>query len=144
MITTKDKIKLKKPMGVFTNVGEICDVVGISDEGVISFKFGSGHVGCMSYDELDKYFEVIPSRTWSEWKEKCRWITGPDGEPWGIEFSYRYNGKRVQVRCGNIQEESGCSPCDNFDLEKGIEIAFLRLTKKLYPEYIDEMIKREY
>ena len=75
MITTKDKIKLKKPMGVFTNVDEVCDVVGINEEGIISFKFGPGHMGCMSHNELEKYFEVIPRKSWSEWATKERWIT---------------------------------------------------------------------
>ena len=34
-----DKIKLVKPMGAFTNVGEICEVVDVQNGGVISFKF---------------------------------------------------------------------------------------------------------
>lgn len=52
-----DKIKLVHPMGAFTNVGEVCEVVDVQNGGVISFKFGGGkHLGCMSYDEFEKYF----------------------------------------------------------------------------------------
>lgn len=58
-----DKIKLIKSMGVFTNVGEICDVVDVTTDGIISFKFGNGkHLGCMSYDEFEKYFELVESK----------------------------------------------------------------------------------
>lgn len=54
-----DRIRLVNQMGVFTNMGEICDIVDIS-EGIISFRFGEGaHLGCMSYDEFEKYFEIV-------------------------------------------------------------------------------------
>lgn len=59
MIKKNDKIKLVKPMGVFNNIGEICEVTDVSEDGVISFKFGGSHLGCMSYDEFEKYFELI-------------------------------------------------------------------------------------
>lgn len=69
-----DKIKLVNKMGVFTNVGEICEVVDVANGGVISFRFGNNrqHLGCMSYDEFEKYFELVKEeksekkRTWSE------------------------------------------------------------------------------
>ena len=51
-----DKIRLKSKMGVFDNIGEICEVTDISDGGSICFKFGNGrHLGCMSFDEYKKY-----------------------------------------------------------------------------------------
>lgn len=59
-MTKEDKIKLVKPMGAFTNVGEVCDIVDISEDGIISFKFCEGvHLGCMSYDEFERYFEIV-------------------------------------------------------------------------------------
>lgn len=59
-MTKEDKIKLVKPMGAFTNVGEVCDIVDISEDGIISFKFSEGvHLGCMSYDEFERYFEIV-------------------------------------------------------------------------------------
>lgn len=65
-----DRIKLVKKMGVFDNIGEICEVTDIQEGGVICFKFGGCHLGCMSYDEYEKYFEKVETpvkRTWSEW-----------------------------------------------------------------------------
>lgn len=58
-MTKGDKIKLIKPMGAFTNVGEICEVIDVSEDGLISFKFGGVHLGYMSRDELHKYFEKV-------------------------------------------------------------------------------------
>lgn len=61
-LTTDHKIKLKKPMGCFDNLGEVCEIVKINvGENVINFKFGEdgAHLGVMSGDELNKYFDVI-------------------------------------------------------------------------------------
>ena len=70
-----DKIRLKAKMGVFDNIGEICEVTDVNDGGVICFKFGNGrHLGCMSFDEYEKYFELVEEekepvkRVWSKWK----------------------------------------------------------------------------
>lgn len=61
-LTTDHKIKLKKPIGCFDNLGEVCEIVKIdTDENVINFRFGANgvHLGVMSGDELEKYFDVI-------------------------------------------------------------------------------------
>ena len=61
-LTTDHKIKLKQPMGCFDNLGEVCEIVKIdTDENVINFRFGVDgvHLGVMSGDELEKYFDVI-------------------------------------------------------------------------------------
>ena len=62
MLAKGDKIRLVNPMGAFTNVGEVCDVTDVADNGVISFKFGGRHMGCMSYDEFEKYFEKVEEK----------------------------------------------------------------------------------
>ena len=122
MVTTKNKVRLKKP---FTSVGEVCNVESI-DGGVVTIKFGDGYTfGCMPYKEFEEYFEVIPHKTWSKWATKERCIAFYNGEIETIQFSYRSNGKMVQARHGRLRAESSCSPCDNFDLKKGIDIAFL-------------------
>lgn len=50
-----DKIKLVKKMGMFDNIGEICEVINVDENGVISFRFGKNgmHLGCMSYNEFE-------------------------------------------------------------------------------------------
>lgn len=58
MVKVNDKIILVKAMGMFDNVGEVCNVVEVDDE-YIYFSFGEGmHMGGMTHDELDKYFEI--------------------------------------------------------------------------------------
>jgi len=58
MVKVGDKIVLKKEMGAFKNIGEVCEVVAVNDD-IISFKFGNGlHLGCMSEDEFAKYFTL--------------------------------------------------------------------------------------
>lgn len=59
MIVKGNEIRLVKPMGVFDNIGEICEVTDVSEDGVISFRFGGLHLGCMSYNEFEKYFELV-------------------------------------------------------------------------------------
>lgn len=66
MIVKGNEIRLVKPMGVFDNIGEICEVTDVSEDGVISFKFGGYHLGCMSYNEFEKYFELVEKETSEE------------------------------------------------------------------------------
>ena len=57
MLAKGDKIVLTHEMGMFTNIGEICEIIDVNEAGIISFKFGNGmHLGCMSADEFEKYF----------------------------------------------------------------------------------------
>ncbi len=58
-----DLIRLTIPMGVFDNIGEVCEVTDVSEDGIISFKFGGCHLGCMSYNEFEKYFELVSRET---------------------------------------------------------------------------------
>lgn len=56
-----DKIKLKKEMGPLTNIGTICTIKKISNDGTISFSSTNlpGTIGYMTKDELDTYFEIM-------------------------------------------------------------------------------------
>lgn len=37
MITEGNKIQLVKPMGMFDNVGEVCEVIKVTEDGIINF-----------------------------------------------------------------------------------------------------------
>lgn len=135
-----DKIRLVKPMGVFTNIGEICEVTNVADGGVISFKFGGVHLGCMSYDEYEKYFESVefPIKSeWSGWEDKTICFYDLDGNKDRLDIKFRENGKKVQVRCANLMSESTCHRADEFDFNKGFELA----TKRLLIKYFDSQVK---
>lgn len=132
-----DKIKLVKPMGVFKNVGEICEVTDIAEGGVISFRFGGYHLGCMSYDEFLKYFEKVEERIWSDWKDTKIAFYDMNDKKVNIILRYRDNGKKVQVRSGALKAESSCHSDDIFNFRKGFELA----TKRLIVKYLDNQVK---
>lgn len=144
-----DKIRLVKPMGAFTNVGEICEVTDIAEGGVISFRFGGYHLGCMSYDEYLKYFEKVESpkhREWKDWAEiDLDDFTDIDGISRDIEAEFRTNGKKIQVRTyvGDkcLRAEATCCNGDKFDFDKGLNLAARRLYVNWLSNQVDEMAK---
>lgn len=136
-----DRIKLIKKMGAFNNIGEICEIIDIQEGGVIYFKFGGCHLGCMSYDEYEKYFEKVEEpvkRNWSKWS-LAHELTFIDikGDEKTIKYQYRDNGKRVQVRSGVLKAGSSCYDEDEFSLSSGLELAEMRLVVK----YLDNQVK---
>ena len=136
-----DRIKLVKKMGVFDNIGEICEVTDIQEGGVICFKFGGCHLGCMSYDEYEKYFEKVETpvkKPWSDWSFAHE-LTFIDikGDEKTIKYQYRDNGKRIQVRSGAFKAETTCYKDDTFDLSKGLNLA----KKRLIVKYLDNQVK---
>ena len=132
-----DKIKLIHKMGVFDNIGEICEVVGIEEGGVIYFKFGGCHLGCMSYDEYLKYFEPVEEsvveqkRTWSPWETIMINYFDTNNEQHTRYARIRNNGKKVQVVYRNFETEACCHKDDKFDYDKGRNLAVKRLIVKL-------------
>ncbi len=136
-----DKIKLKKKMGVFTNIGEICEVTDVLEDGVICFKFGENNLGCMSYDECEKYFDKVtepPKHKWSKWQENedCHYSLG-DNKP--FSYQYRYDERRIQVKRGGFKAEACCHKDDKFDLEIGLSLA----TKRLIVKTLNALIEQE-
>ena len=132
MLVKGDKIKLVKPMGVFTNVGEICEVVDVSVEGVISFKFGGVHMGCMSIDEFNKYFvkyeEPKPITVTAERIEQVM-----NDSKVTVQTLF---GKCTVVACQLpsgfvIVESSACVDSKNYDEKMGIEICMSRIKDKV-------------
>lgn len=146
-----DKIRLVKPMGAFTNIGEICEITDIKENDLIYFKFGGAHLGCMSYDEFEKYFELVeankPKRKWTEWETTIIDYTyflraGNTFIPemdWNNLY-YRDNGRCIQLKItvpGFHEEEISlksyaiCSDSDTFDFDKGFNLALRRLFAKI-------------
>lgn len=140
-----DKIKLVRKMGVFDNIGEICEVTDIQEGGVICFKFGGCHLGCMSYDEYEKYFEKVETpvkRIWSKWSVMYNnRLIDINGKERYFIYQVRENGKRVQVKCGLFKAEATCCKDDTFDFDKGLALAEKRLIVKLLNNQVNEIAK---
>ena len=145
-----DKIRLTTKMGVFDNIGEVCEVTNIQDGGVICFKFGNGrHLGCMSYDEFEKYFELVTDEDkinskheWTEWRDSYVYFESINEEDVGASYQYRHNHKKVQVRCILdddivLKAEACCHNTDTFDLDEGLNLA----EKRLIVKYMDYQVK---
>jgi len=142
-----DKIKLIKPIGIFSSVGEICEVINVTDTGVISFVFNGGRSsGCMSYDEYLKHFELVqpaekkPS-VWTDWKLANITYYDLGNEYCGSEIYYKHNGKRVKVKCPiwGVKTEACCHHEDEFDLAKGLNLAKFRLIVKILDRQVQEI-----
>lgn len=140
-----DKIRLKAKMGVFDNIGEICEVTDVNDGGVICFRFGNGrHLGCMSFDEYEKYFELVEAepikRVWTKWKPCYLHFYDTDGYDIDLDVLFRKNDKRVQVKLadGSIKASATCRNDDEFSLAKGLDLAEKRLIVKYLAREVKE------
>jgi len=138
MITKGSKIELVKPMGAFDNIGEVCEVTNVTEDGVISFRFGGCHLGCMSYNECEKYFKhykPIKKREWTGWAMRTMEYCRLDSRLVPVIYHYRYNNKQIQIRTNRynakIECHTSCNKCDEFSLKKGLELAEKRLKLKL-------------
>lgn len=60
MLVKGDKIVLKKKMGIFNEIGAMCEVIDVDKDGNITFEYnnhvGGGLMGVMSYNEFEEYF----------------------------------------------------------------------------------------
>lgn len=145
-LTTDHKIKLKKPMGCFDNIGEVCEIVKIdTDENVINFRFGVDgvHLGVMSGDELEKYFDVIEPTVIPddyEW-HPYGFIDGYQVEyradvNGGIHMSIGYNGSIISVSYNH--PEIGYRTIQNGQqgkfYENDLKVAFFKLQKSYYDQ----------
>ena len=148
MIVKGSKIELIKPMGVFDNIGDVCEVVNLTEDGVISFRFGGCHLGCMSYGEYEKYFkeyvEPVPvKREWSEWSPVSMEYTTMSGNNVEKTVQYRTDGKHTQIRTidedNNLKARSSCFKTDKFDSFSGLKLAMARLIIKLLNREVEKM-----
>ena len=161
MIAKGSRIKLVHPIGMFNKVGEICEVVNVNEDAVITFKCSFG-MGCMSYDELDRYFEVEganvskekkkPKRKWSDWKYDIFIYYDFNGTNHTIPVKYRTNGKTIDLRTDwkyvtedkpNLRAKASCNKNDKFDFDTGLDLADHRMQikylQRLLEDELDDM-----
>ena len=150
-LTIDHKIKLKKPMGCFDNLGEVCEIVKIdTDENVINFRFGADgvHLGVMSGDELEKYFDVVEPAVapddygWHTYgfieRASVIYRANPDG---GICMEVSYDGdSRVVVtyRFPERERRSFQNGEQGKFHENDLEIAYCKLLRDYYSKLYNE------
>jgi len=130
MVKKGDTIILKRPMGMFKNVGESCIVDNVEGN-VITFVFGNGqHYGCMSEDELDKYFTVRPNNSVSE--SYIQWLLS-------------HSAINVETKCDKctivtvelpngfvLVESSACVSPENYSEDDGYDYCIGKIRDKLW------------
>lgn len=153
MITKGTKIKLVKRAGLFNKVGEVCEVIKVTENLVIFFKCSMG-IAAISYDEFERCFtlceeeheKVKKVRTWSEWKYEDFVYVNLDLDEFIVPMKFRTNGKVVDLRTNyknnekNIKVKASCNKYDQFDYDKGVEIADARMFIKLLEKELEEKI----
>lgn len=121
MLIKGNKVKMIKALGDFNKVGDIFEVTNISDEGSITIKASYG-IGIMSYKEFEQNFEIYKEIEWTDWIK----INGKMG------YYKTNNVDTVIVKRLGVVKEARLHPDDVFDLNVGIEIAYLRATIEIY------------
>lgn len=133
LVNKGDKIKLVREMGMFNNIGEVCDVVDIAN-GLIYFRFGNGmHLGIMSPDEADRYFEKYE-------EPKINTVTKEmiDSIMEDVELEVITTFDKctvVSAKLPNgfvITESSACVDPRNYDEEMGFEICMNKIVNKVW------------
>lgn len=133
LVNKGDKIKLVREMGMFNNIGEVCDVADIVN-GLIYFRFGNGmHLGIMSPDEADRYFEKYE-------EPKINTVTKEmiDSIMEDVELEVITTFDKctvVSAKLPNgfvITESSACVDPRNYDEEMGFEICMNKIVNKVW------------
>ena len=144
MLKTNDKIVLVNEMGMFTNVGEVCNVVKVEDNGTIWFSFGGGlHMGCMSEDEFEKYFEVYEAPERMTFDDAMEFIEHCD-----VMVDTVFD--RCTVMCCQlpngfvIVENSACIDKDIYSEEVGIRICKEKVAAKILELNAYNTLEQEY
>lgn len=153
MLVNGDKIVANKDILNVISKGEICKVVDVEENGLISFAFGNGlvHKGVMTLEECEEYFDK-----YEEPKPKQTTITSEmiDDiiEKSNINVQTIY-GKCTIVACHLpngfvIVESSACVDPRNYDKDLGTEICMRRIRAKLWElegyKLQDELYEEEY
>ena len=135
MLKEGTKIKLVKPMGILENIGEVYSVAQ-ANEKIITFSCGMGLMCSMSYDELERYFEIVESE-----KEKMAPTVDPDYIEYLITHS-NVSAETVYDKCTVvtmqlpngfvITESSACVSPENYDKEMGINNCINKISEKLW------------
>ena len=132
MLLVGTKIRLVRKMENFPfRIGTIFTVENITQNNHITIKNKIG-IGIMAYDKLEKYFEIASKNKWTDWTIKYKYSIafGETSYNKGVDFKYRHNCKTVEIIKDGIKVRAYCHKDDEFDLEKGIEVALAKFEIK--------------
>lgn len=108
------------------------------DDDMIEFHLNESSWCCSNLiNELEKYSNKTVKRSWTKWYLNEIRFTDINGKDVRCNYLYRTNGKKVQIRCGAFKAEATCCKDDEFEIEKGLNLA----KKRLVVKYLDNQVK---
>ena len=120
-----DKVVLTKCFNRHNKIGGVYEIGNITDNGfIIRDAVSKIAIGLVNFHDFFSCFEKQEDKRWTDWS-----IAHYDGESDNdadVLINYRTNGKKVEVKAFGCKGVASCMPDDNFNLSKGIYIAFLR------------------
>ena len=132
MLSIGTKIRLVREIGKFPfRMGTIFTVEDFYKDDSIIIKNRLG-IGIMTCDELEKYFEIASKSKWTDWIIKYKYSVTFSETNYNkeVDFKYRHNCKIVEIIKDGIKVRAYCHKDDEFDLEKGIEVALAKFEIK--------------
>ena len=81
--------------------------------------------------------ETAVKKPWTKWYLNEIRFTDINGKDVRCDYLYRTNGKKVQIRCGAFKAEATCCKDDEFEIEKGLNLA----KKRLVIKWLDNQVK---
>lgn len=136
MLTNGDKLIVTKKISSFLDVGSIVEVIDVTDDGIISFKFGDNfaHMGVMNTAEYESHFEKM------EEEEEDLAITEEYIDE--IMKNSTFDVKTMFHKCTIVACElpngfivtasSSCVNPDDFDAQLGEEICMKKIKDKIW------------
>lgn len=133
------KVRLVRPMGMFDNVGEICEIINIYDD-IIFFNFGENkiHLGGVSRDDFENYFEVYkePKKEYVKAPTVTQKQIDEIMDDADITVNTTYDKCTVvSVKLPNgfvITESSACVSPENYDKDMGVDICMNKIINKVW------------
>lgn len=138
MLTNGDKLIVTKKVSSFLDVGSIVEVIDVTDEGIISFKFGDNfaHMGVMNTAEYESHFEKMEEEKEAEILNITEEYIAEIMENSDFEIRTVFDKCTVvSCRLPNgfvITESSACVNTDDYDEDIGAEICFDKIANKIW------------
>lgn len=123
-----DKVVLTNELNEkFRQVGETYEIASVSEDAFLLRDAKTRvAIGVVSFEDFKKHFVPADSfKGWTPWQ----FLIGFDGQS---DAMYRTNRKKVQVKflTSNVRAECCCCRGDNFNLNFGVQLAYLRCLNK--------------
>lgn len=120
-----DKVVLTKSFERYSKVGEVYEIGNIVENGfIIRGVHSKLAIGLIKFHDFFSCFEKQEDKKWTDWS--LAHYDGESDNDADVLINYRTNGKRVEVKAYGCKGVASCMPDDDFNLSKGIYIAFLR------------------